>query len=72
MIDSKATLSVSEVKEAVKALQLQSKQPKWKFTWEFPFLKRFYVFTGEDISTGESIDYHVRMLNPIERYERQP
>lgn len=44
-LDEANTISEQEIKEAIAILKKNEKKPVWRFTWEFPFLKRFYEIT---------------------------
>lgn len=57
-----AKLSVSEIRQAVRTLRVNERKPQWRFTWEFPFLKKFWIIYPEDSAIGNSIDYYVKQL----------
>ena len=56
------TLSAKEIRKAVEALKKNERKPIWRFTWEFPFLKQFYVVYPEDHMAGENIDWFVKQI----------
>ena len=60
MKKEKEMLSVKEIKKYLSILKKNDRKPVWSLTWEFPFIKKFYVIYPEYKKIGKNIDYYVK------------
>jgi hypothetical protein len=59
-INKKKKLLRDEILFAISILKRYETKPVWRFTWEFPFIKKFYIFKPDDAKI--TIDWYAKKL----------